>query len=78
MRACLADACRMPLERLRPDTPMVELLDSLTLVSVLTRIEMAYDVELTLADRLAALEADTLAELVDGIRRGLDAARPSA
>jgi acyl carrier protein len=72
VRARLADACRVPLEGLCPDTSLIELdLDSLTLVAVLTQIEMAYDIELTSEERLAALEARTPAELTDGVRRRL-------
>jgi acyl carrier protein len=72
VQARLADACRLPLESLGPGTSLLELeLDSLTLVAVLTQVEMAYDIELTSEDRLAALEARTLAGLVDGIRHRL-------
>lgn len=62
----LAEGCRRPIERLRPETPLLELdLDSLTLVAILTQVEAAYNVELTADDLIGALDAHTLASLID-------------
>lgn len=74
----LAEACGVPVERLTPETSLLELdLDSLTLVSVLTQLEAAYGVELTREAIIAVLEAATAGELVTRLASGLPPCGPS-
>lgn len=70
LRSALAWACQLDELRISRSSKTLALgLDSLSLLSVITEIELAFGLEFSAEHTLALLEASTVGDLADGIER---------